>query len=158
MRARPPGRANEVQRGRIRPQHHPGSTAHLRPVDATPTCPSAQSSPVRQPGAGSYGAATQMCNYAWKTEHSSAGTSRTFSITLNDGSSHQAMFGYTPRSHIRPFARQRGVVNGCESQPRERRKTADSVRRVAAQPHARLRIAAISGGIFAALDVAPGAR
>jgi hypothetical protein len=35
-----------------------------------------------------------MYNYVWKTEHSSAGTCRTFDMTLTDGSSHQAMFRF----------------------------------------------------------------
>jgi hypothetical protein len=50
--------------------------------------------PTSAAGVGSCGAATQMYNYAWKTEHSWAGTSRTFEMTLNDGSSHQAMFKF----------------------------------------------------------------
>lgn len=47
-------------------------------------------------GAGSlsYDAASQRYNYVWKTEDSWAGTCRTFNMTLNDGSSHQAMFRF----------------------------------------------------------------
>jgi hypothetical protein len=47
-------------------------------------------------GAGwlSYDAGSQRYNYVWKTEDSWAGTCRTFDMTLNDGSSHQAMFRF----------------------------------------------------------------
>lgn len=40
--------------------------------------------------------AAQTYNYVWKTEHSWAGTCRTFDMTLNDGGSHHAMFGFAP--------------------------------------------------------------
>lgn len=47
-------------------------------------------------GAGtlSYDVATQTYNDVWKTEDSWAGSCRTFNMTLNDGSSHQAMFRF----------------------------------------------------------------
>ena len=41
-----------------------------------------------------YDAATQRNNYVWKTQDSWAGTCRTFDMTLNDGSSHQAIFRF----------------------------------------------------------------
>ncbi|WP_427008284.1 PxKF domain-containing protein [Pseudarthrobacter sp. H2] len=46
--------------------------------------------------AGSLGfdPAAQTYNDVWKTEASWAGTCRTFDMTLNDGSSHQAMFRF----------------------------------------------------------------
>lgn len=47
-------------------------------------------------GAGSlsYDAASGTYNYVWKTESNWAGTCRTFDMTLNDGTSHQAMFRF----------------------------------------------------------------
>jgi hypothetical protein len=52
--------------------------------------------PTSTAGAGTltYDAATQRYNYVWKTQDSWAGTCRTFNMTLNDGSSHNAMFKF----------------------------------------------------------------
>ena len=54
--------------------------------------------PTSTPEAGSlsYDASTRTYNYVWKTETSWAGTCRTFDMTLDDGSSHQATFRFVP--------------------------------------------------------------
>lgn len=82
--------------GRLRPQHHPGWIPHLRLVECPASMPVSAVEPTSTDGAGSCDAAAQLYNYVWKTEHSWAGTCRTFDMTLNDGSSHQAMFGFAP--------------------------------------------------------------
>ena len=75
--------------------HDPGA-----PPSAQDECPAdppiTAMEPTSTAGAGSltYEAATDTYNYVWKTETSWSGTCRTFTMTLNDGSSHDATFRF----------------------------------------------------------------
>lgn len=72
----------------------PGTwTVHLYGAQVAPQ---GEPKPTTTAGAGSlsYDAATDTYSHVWKTETGWAGTCRTFSMTLNDGSSHQATFRF----------------------------------------------------------------
>ena len=71
----------------------PGSPASAQ-VECPADTPITAMEPTSTAGAGSltYEAATDTYNYVWKTETSWSGTCRTFTMTLNDGSSHDATF------------------------------------------------------------------
>lgn len=72
-----------------------GSPTSVR-VECPANTPSSAVEPASTAGAGtlSYEGDTQTYNYVWKTEDSWAGTCRTFTLTLDDGSAHQAMFKF----------------------------------------------------------------
>ncbi|MBT2555486.1 PxKF domain-containing protein [Arthrobacter sp. ISL-5] len=72
-----------------------GSPTSVR-VECPANTPSSAVAPTSTAGAGTlnYESASQTYNYAWKTEDSWAGTCRIFNMTLNGGSSHQAMFKF----------------------------------------------------------------
>jgi lysophospholipase L1-like esterase len=73
----------------------PGSPASAQ-VECPADTPITAMEPTSTAGAGSltYEAATDTYNYVWKTETSWSGTCRTFTMTLNDGSSHDATFRF----------------------------------------------------------------
>lgn len=72
------------------PAHLPRSVLNSRqtPVSAV------EATTTASVGSLSYDAATGTYNYVWKNEASWAGTSRTFTMVLDDGTTHQVMYRF----------------------------------------------------------------